>query len=166
MINHAFSNLSHQLIHSNHFKGTQQSTFPLVGFDSPVSLLSYECRLTQFKDLTFPKRIGLPPHKSFHSLISPPGSSPVLSFPQSMGNNVGSHEASILPAAYCLVSFTQRSETVSSGTLPGVPGMALKLGRSWYFVCTEPLPKTKCFLTSVYSEIRACCMCYTHTASS
>ena len=41
---------------------------------------------------------------------------------------------------------------MSSGTLSGVRGTSLKFGRSWYFVCAELLPKTKCFPTPVYSE--------------
>lgn len=41
---------------------------------------------------------------------------------------------------------------MSSGTLSGVRGTSLKVGRSWYFVCAELLPKTKCFPTPVYSE--------------
>lgn len=41
---------------------------------------------------------------------------------------------------------------MSSGALYGVLGMSLKSGHSWYSVCAELLRKTKCFLTSVYSE--------------
>lgn len=41
---------------------------------------------------------------------------------------------------------------MSSGALYGVPGTSLKFDHSWYFVCAELLPKTKCFLTSVLSE--------------
>ena len=41
---------------------------------------------------------------------------------------------------------------MSPGTLHGVLGPSLKFGYSWYFTCAQLLPKTKYFLTSVYSQ--------------
>lgn len=120
---HALYNLSHQLIHSNHFTGTQQSTSPLVGFYSLSAFLVMNGGSLKFKDFRFSKRVGLPPHKRFHSLISPPGSVSILSFPQTKHKQQclvtwSLHFAScMLPT----ISFTLRSGTVSSGALYGVP---------------------------------------------
>lgn len=122
-IDHALYNLLHQLIHSNHFIGTQQLTSPLVGFYPLSAFLVMNGGSLKFKDFRFSKRVGLPPHKSFHSLISPPGSVSILSFPQTKHKQQCLVTWSLHFTSWMLpkISFTLRSGTVSSGALDGVP---------------------------------------------
>lgn len=148
-IDHALYNSLHQLIHSNHFTGTQQSTSPLVGFYSLSAFLVMNGGSLKFKDFRFSKRVGLPPLKSFHSLISPPGSVSILSFPQTKHKQQCSVTWSLHFASCMLptISFTLVRNCEFWSSLC-VSGTSLKSGHPWYFGCAELLPKTKCFLTS------------------
>lgn len=75
------------------------------------------------------------------------------SLKQRTNNNIQSHEASILPAAYFLKFHSPTGQELWVLELfMRSWGHLWSLATTWYFAWAELLPKTKYFLTSIYSE--------------